>query len=173
MKLELKRVEREEKPILANLMEKYLYEFSQYEHTDVDRLGLYGYDWLDCYWTEENRWAFFVLADGKLAGFVMVNDYPEAPGVKCDYALSEFFIMHNYKRKGVGSWAARMVFDMFRGSWQLKYLPTNVPSQIFWDKVVSEYAGDRAHLGRALPGTEYPDGTLGNVWFFDNSEEKR
>ena len=98
MKLELRRVTADEKPILSNLMEKYLYDFSLYEKTDVSPLGLYGYDWLDCYWTEKNRWAFFITADGKLAGFVMVSDFPELPGEKCDYALAEFFVMNRYKR---------------------------------------------------------------------------
>ena len=171
MKLELRRVTVEEKPILSNLMEKYNYDFSLYEKTDVSALGLYGYDWLDCYWTEKNRWAFFITADGKLAGFVMVSDFPELPGEKCDYAIAEFFVMNKYKRTGVGSWAARTVFDMFRGRWQLKYLPTNVPSKLFWDRVVTEYTGGKATLFEAVPGSEYHDGTPGNIWLFDNSDK--
>ena len=31
-----------------NLLEKYLYEFSQWEKTDVNEEGLYGYEYLDC-----------------------------------------------------------------------------------------------------------------------------
>ena len=68
MNFELVPVKEEEKEILRNLLEKYLYEFSQYELEDVNPLGLYGYSYLDCYWTEEGRWAFFLKADGRLAG---------------------------------------------------------------------------------------------------------
>ncbi|MGN0479267.1 MAG: GNAT family N-acetyltransferase, partial [Hominenteromicrobium sp.] len=75
MKLELVPVLKEEKEILRNLMEKYDYEFSQYDNRDVNTLGLFGYDYFDCYWTEEGRYPFFIKADGKLAGFVMVGNY--------------------------------------------------------------------------------------------------
>ena len=172
MKLELKPVALEEKPILLNLIEKYLYDFSLYEKMDVSPLGLYGYNWLDYYWNDEKRWVYFIMADDKLAGFLMVNDFPEAPGIECDYAMSEFFIMNKYKRSGVGTWAAKTAFDMFRGRWQLKYLPTNIPSKKFWDRVVTEYTNGTGTLMEAVPGTEYADGTPGNIWLFDNSEKK-
>ena len=56
MKLKLVPIQEEEKEILRNLLEKYLYEFSQYDGGTVNALGLYGYSYLDNYWTEENRW---------------------------------------------------------------------------------------------------------------------
>ena len=74
MTLSLDPVSVDEKEILRNLLEKYLYEFSQYDLGDVNALGLYGYAYLDNYWTEDNRWAFFIRVDGRLAGFAMVND---------------------------------------------------------------------------------------------------
>ena len=77
MKLELVPVSVDEKEILRNLMEKYDYEFSQYLDIDVNPLGLYGYNYFDCYWTEDTRHPFFIKADGKLAGFVMVGNYME------------------------------------------------------------------------------------------------
>ena len=39
---------------MMNLLEKYLYEFSQWEETDVKDDGLYGYEYLDCYSEEKN-----------------------------------------------------------------------------------------------------------------------
>lgn len=77
MNVELKRVSIDEKEILRNLLEKYNYEFSQWDKRDVNKLGLYGYDYLDYYWTEERRWAYFIMVEGKLAGFAMVIDLPE------------------------------------------------------------------------------------------------
>ena len=58
MKIEIVPVGINEKEILRNLLEKYDYEFSQYDNRDVNKLGLYGYKYLDNYWTEKNRWAF-------------------------------------------------------------------------------------------------------------------
>ena len=165
MTIEIVPVMAEQKDILRNLLEKYEYEFSQYDDEDVNSLGLYGYDWLDCYWTEENRFAFFIKVQGKLAGFFMVNDYPES-GVKTDYSMAEFFVMHKYRCGGVGSYAAKWAFDRFQGTWQLKRHPKNTASVRFWDRVVNEYTGGEYRLETGYPGTEYGDGTFGEFLFF-------
>lgn len=165
--IELKRVKVEDKEILRNLLEKYDYEFSQWDNRDVNKLGLYGYDYLDCYWTEEKRWAYFIEVDGKLAGFIMVNNYPEA-GEETDYSLAEFFILYKYRRCGIGKFAAIKVFDMFNGKWQLKRHPKNIASVHFWDNVVSEYTKGKYRLVESYPNSEYNDGTLGDIFFFEN-----
>jgi Predicted acetyltransferase len=71
MDIIIEPVKKEEKEILRNLLEKYNYEFSQYNGLDINNLGLYGYDYLDSYWTEENRFPFFIKINNKLAGFIM------------------------------------------------------------------------------------------------------
>jgi len=166
MKFEIVSVKEDEKEILRNLLEKYLYEFSQFELEDVNPLGLYGYSYLDCYWTEDGRWAFFLKADGKLAGFAMVNNYPEAG--KTDYCMSEFFVMHKYRRCGLGKWAAFQLFDRFKGTWQLKRHPKNLPSVAFWDRVVGEYTQGSFHLESMGGKIAYSDGTPGDVFFFSS-----
>ena len=166
MNLELVPVREEEKEILRNLLEKYLYEFSWYDQCEVNALGLYGYSYLDHYWTEENRWAFFLKADGKLAGFAMVNDYPES-GVKTDYCMSEFFVLHPYRRYGLGKQAAFSLFRRFPGTWQLKRHPKNIPSVHFWNKVVAEYTGGDFRLEQGRGEAAYHDGTPGDLLYFD------
>lgn len=42
MDIKLVKVEIDDKEILRNLLEKYDYEFSQWDNRDVNRLGLYG-----------------------------------------------------------------------------------------------------------------------------------
>lgn len=155
-----------EKEILKNLLEKYDYEFSQYDHRDVNALGLYGYDYLDHYWVEEKRWPFFIKVDGKLAGFVMVNDYPEVVR-DTDYTLAEFFVMHKYRRMGVGRRAAYHVFDLFKGKWQLKRHPKNTSSVHFWNTVIADYTHGQYTLITAHPEAAYDDGTLGDVLIFN------
>lgn len=49
MEVEIVEIKEEEKEVLLNLIEKYLYEFSQWEKTDVNVEGNYGYEYLDCY----------------------------------------------------------------------------------------------------------------------------
>ncbi|TCT17228.1 putative acetyltransferase [Natranaerovirga pectinivora] len=168
MNIDIVQVGIEDKEVLRNLLEKYNYEFSQYNNRDVNKLGLYGYDYLDNYWTEKNRWAFFIVVDDHLAGFIMVNDYPEVQEEKTDYTLAEFFIMLKYRRCGIGKYAAYKVFDMFKGRWQLKRHPKNLASVYFWDKVVRDYTKGNYRLVKSYQGTEYEDGTLGDIFFFKN-----
>ena len=166
MNIEIVVAKVEGKEILRNLIEKYNYEFSQYDLRDVNDLGLYGYNYLDCYWYEENRFAFFIKVDGKLAGFVMVNNFPEAD-VPTDYSMSEFFVMYKYRRCGVGKYAAFAVLDMFKGKWQLKRHPNNIASVYFWDKVISEYTNGNYKLIKNYPNTEYENVTPGDIFFFE------
>ena len=170
MEIRLQQVNIEDREILANLLEKYDYEFSQYDNRDVNKLGLYGYQYLDYYWTEENRWAYFIIVDNHLAGFVMINDYPEVPERKTDYCLSEFFVLYKYRRKGVGREAAFRAFDLLHGKWQLKRHPGNIASVYFWDHVISRYTNGNYELIKAYPNHEvdYEDGSPADVFFFEN-----
>ncbi len=166
MAIILRQAKLEDREILANLLEKYSYEFSQYDDTDVNQLGLYGYEYLDYYWTEDHRWAYFIEVDGKLAGFGMVIDLPEVEGTETDFQMAEFFIMHKYRRLGVGRQAAFQIFDKHKGRWQLRRHPKNTASVHFWDSVISEYAKGNYELIESHPKCAYDDGTLGDVFFF-------
>jgi predicted acetyltransferase len=165
MNISIEPVKIEEKEILRNLLEKYNYEFSQYNTVDVNNLGLFGYDYLDNYWTEQNRFPFFIKVDTKLAGFIMVNDYPE---IKLDtnYTLSEFFIMYKYRRHGIGAYAVKYILDKFNGKWQLQFHPKNKISEKFWIKTINEYTQGKYELIENHPDAVYEDGTPGTVLVF-------
>jgi predicted acetyltransferase len=168
MIVELKQVTIDEKEILRNLLEKYDYEFSQWDKRDVNKLGLFGYKYLDYYWTEDKRWAYFILVDDKIAGFAMVIDLPEVDDRETDFQMAEFFVLYKYRQSGVGRQAFYKVLDIHKGKWQLKRHPANIASVHFWDKVINEYTNGRFELIEAYPGTEYDDGTLGDVFFFES-----
>lgn len=169
--IELVEVTVEEKEILKNLLEKYDYEFSQYDHRDVNALGYYGYDYLDYYWTEEGRYPFFIKVDGKLAGFVMVGNYMEV-FKDANYNMAEFFVMYKYRNQGVGTYAANKIFEMFKGVWELKRHPKNTASVKFWDKVIREYTNGKYMEVPNCPEAEYEDGTYGDVFRFSTSIKK-
>ncbi len=92
----------EEKETLRNLFDKYDYEFSQYDLRDVNDAGLYAYEWLDEYFRGGTARAYLMRVDGRLAGFAMVSDHMDAPDHPGELCLSEFFVMHKYRRCGVG-----------------------------------------------------------------------
>lgn len=165
MNVELKPVLSEEKNILDNLLEKYNYEFSQYDGIPFGPDGLFRYWPLDAYWTEEHRAAYFILADGALAGFVLINSHPEAD-CPLDWAVAEFFVAYPYRRKGVGSAAMAQVFQRYKGRWQIKFHTKNLPSVAFWNGIARRYAAGNV---KTLRGTEdYCDGTPSTVLCFEN-----
>ena len=153
MTIELTAVERDEKEILRNLMEKYDYELSQYTDVDVNKLGLYGFDYLDNYWQEgAKRWAYFIKVNDKLAGFAMlVSDYFYLKDRPADYVMSDFFVMYKYRGAGVGRFAANYLFHKHQGVWQLNTIDKNAGSAVFWQKVISGYEGGTAY--EILPNT--------------------
>ncbi|MFT8889619.1 MAG: GNAT family N-acetyltransferase [Ethanoligenens sp.] len=165
MDIELKQVTVDEKKILKNLLEKHNYEFSQWDKRDVNNLGFYGYQYLDYYWTENNRWAYFIFVKGKLAGFAMVIDLPEVDDRDTDFQIAKFSVMYKYRRMGVGKQAFLKVLDNPKGKWQLKRHPANLASVHFWNIVISEYTNGQYELVKAYPRTEYDDRTLADVFF--------
>jgi predicted acetyltransferase len=137
MLMNLVRVTEDKVPVLARLLELYEYEFSGFEHTDVNEDGCFGYPYLKIYFTEPKRFAYFIEVDHKLAGFVMVCDYCY---VSQDDRLfmAEFFVMKKYRQLGVGRQAAQETFFRHKGKWELTVHPNNPISQVFWESVIAQ-----------------------------------
>lgn len=146
--LEVAPAEREDKPLLRNLMELCQYDYSEFNRGDVDRHGLFGYPYLDHYWTEEGRYPFLFRVDGHAAGFALVRRLGEDGGV-ATHSMAEFFILRAYRRRGLGQPAAIRLFERFPGVWRVGQEPENLPAQRFWRGVIGRYAGDFAEVGGA------------------------
>lgn len=134
-----------EKPILHRLMELYLFEFSRYTLDDIGPDGLYGYYYFDRYWTEPTRRPFLIRVGPKLAGFVLVRLEAESlldPKNRANH-IAEFFVLPNYRHKGVGTQAAFLAFDLFRGKWEVAQIPENALAVTFWRHVIAAYTGGR------------------------------
>jgi predicted acetyltransferase len=114
-----------DKPVVSRLLELYSHDFSEFTAADVDDEGLFGYRYLDAYWTEADRHPFLIRVDGHLAGFVFVRS-----GEPHD--MAEFFVMRKFRRSGIGAAVARDVFARFTGEWQVRQVPTNAAAVTFW-----------------------------------------
>lgn len=138
--LTISPVPEEDKSVLQHLMELYTYEFSVFEDLDVNAHGVYGYEYLDHYWTEEWRHPFLIRHENRLAGFILIREMGEKDGVKV-YSMAEFFILLKYRRLGLGRQAAFFAFDRFPGNWHVSEVECNLGAQAFWRKVIGEYTG--------------------------------
>jgi len=139
MIIEVIPVEESQKSVLRQLMELYNHDFSEYTKEDVNEHGLFGYSYLDYYWTQERRHPFFIKVDGCFAGFVLVGTGRRYSNNEKANSIAEFFVMRKYRGMNVGSFAAKHVFDLFNGEWEVRVLNANKPALSFWKKVITEY----------------------------------
>jgi predicted acetyltransferase len=127
----------DDKPTLRNLMYLYLYDMSEFDNEDVARNGLFEYKYLDHYWTDADRHAFFIDVDGNLAGFVLVNR--QTIVVENANTIAEFFVMRKYRRHGIGESVVREIFGRFPGEWEVREIAENSAAQSFWRNVIHKY----------------------------------
>ena len=136
----IQKVEYEQKSILRNLLELYKYDFSEFDpDDDINSNGLYEYKYLDHYWTEDNRYPFFIMVDDKLSGFALVRSVGENDIKQTIYSMAEFFVMKKYRKQRIGQTAAYKLFDKFSGIWKVGQIEANIPSQEFWRKTIERY----------------------------------
>jgi predicted acetyltransferase len=135
MKVEMTLAAYEEKAVLRRLMELYLYDFTEFLPHELNEHGEFGYRYLDHYWAaddRETRLPFLIRADGKLAGFALVRRVGAGP-----WKMAEFFVLRMYRRHGVGSEAARSLFEAHAGAWEVHEVAANTPAQAFWRRIIA------------------------------------
>lgn len=137
MNIQLRTPSRSDRGLLRQLMELYLYDFSEFDGGDLDEHGRYEYGDLDYFWFEPTHAAFLVTVDGKLAGFVLVDDEVKMDGN--ERSMTEFFVMRKYRRKSVGKQVAMQVFRRLPAKWEVCVIQENTPAQAFWRHVIAEY----------------------------------
>lgn len=164
MKIKVIQASLGDRPILQRMMELYQSDFSAYDESDLDSQGTFGYAWLDHYWREQGRCPFIVRVDGKLAGFVLVNQFTYLP--ESEWSIAEFFIMRKYRREGIGKTVALFIFDEFRGVWEVHQLENNQSAQYFWRKAISEYT--QGQYSETLLNSK---SSRGPIQQFDNTKE--
>src|SRR5215469_18360052 len=88
-------VPESQKQIITNLMQLYKYDFSEFAEVgspygEVGPDGRFTYEGLDSYCRKDGWVPLTVEADGRLAGFVLVNRW-SALNRLIDHAVAEFF----------------------------------------------------------------------------------
>jgi predicted acetyltransferase len=126
----------EQEPILANLLELYAHDFSEFRDLEIAADGRFGYPHLPLYWTESNRHAFLVRTHGALAGLVLVQRDSELV-----WDVAEFFVLRGYRRRGIGTEVAHQVWRQFRGLWQVRVMQSNARAHQFWEQAIARFIG--------------------------------
>jgi predicted acetyltransferase len=130
----------EDKALLSNLIELYLYDLSELMKYDAGSDGRFSSTIPLLDQSEESgSQSFLIIASGKPAGFVIVENNSGDSGKTAVHSITEFFVLRKYRRRGVGICAAFQVFDRLPGEWQIRQLGNNTQAIAFWRRVIGEY----------------------------------
>ena len=143
----LKKIESSDKSKFWNIFQKYLYEITNYYDMDMDKLGNYEYKYFDSYFDDSVRTAVFIYDDGALVGFAMINDY-SCLGDRIDYAVAEFTIFPQYRKRRLGMKTIQEIFAQYHGRWEIKYSNMNKAAEALWTKAAKKYDPILSSYGR-------------------------
>lgn len=132
-----------ERPLLERLLQLYLYDFSEFDHDQVDADGRYTYfdaELPDFLSKPEYRF-LLVRVDGQPAGFALIRREAGTGGGSAHHYLYEFFIMRAFRRRGLGREVAFALFDRYPGRWEVGEIAANAPAVAFWRRVIGDYTG--------------------------------
>lgn len=131
-----------ESAVLANLLELYAYDFSEFHDVELGADGRFGYDKLPLYWTEPDRHPFLFRYRGKLAGFALVTKGPDMEDGERVWDMAEFFVLRRYRRRGTGAEATRQILSRLPGRWKIRVMESNKAGREFWARAIEIALGE-------------------------------
>ncbi len=145
MQIELVPAAPEQESVLANLLELYIHDFSEFHHLELADTGRFGYPHLALYWSEADRHPYLVKVDDKLAGLVLVKKGSEMSPGEAVWDMAEFFIVRAYRRLGIGMQVAHQVWGRFPGRWEIRVMQSNRSGLNFWQRAITSFNGEPVH----------------------------
>lgn len=95
------------------------------------------YKYLDSYWNKPNRFPFFIKANEKKVGFVLINDYNLL--IKEGKNIAEFYIKKEFRKNGIGKEASKQIFNLFPEKWEIRQIIENPQAHNYWLKTILEF----------------------------------
>lgn len=121
MKIEIEAIPSSSQHALKTMLVDYLSELG----------GGAEYAYLPLYWSDPERFPYFILADGQVAGFALVRTLDESPR----FEMAEFCVSKSHRRLAVGKAAAQALFAKHQGYWRVTVMPENLAGLQFWRSV--------------------------------------
>jgi predicted acetyltransferase len=145
--LEIVAATRDDIPVLRNLFQFYVYDFSELwageDRGDLEADGRFGdYDLAPFFETPGWRGFLFWLA-GAPVGFGLINDEAHS-GMPLDHSMAEFFVVRKHRRSGLGRVAAERLFRGSPGLWEAAVSRKNLGALAFWRRAAADCAADGA-----------------------------
>ena len=134
--IELHAAQRDELETIENLMQFYMYDFSEWLPLKLGEHGFFNAQPKPGYWRNPATRPFLIKVNGELAGFVTVDDETQVPGA--EYNIGYFFVSRRFRGQGVAKFVVSALLSRFPGQWQIFHLDVNQPAQRFWARVLPD-----------------------------------
>jgi predicted acetyltransferase len=144
-----------EREALANLLQLYYHDFSEFDPDDVDHLGRFEIPDYGRFGSQPGHDAYLLRVAGKLAGFALVDRESPYPEERDRHFIHEFCVLRAYRRRGYGLAMAWSLFDRYPGGWLIEEIGPNKPAQRFWRQAIDRYTGGR-FVERTVPWKRFP-----------------
>ncbi len=131
--------QRDELPIVWNLLQFYYYDMTELLGGHVGPEGRFAPKPIEPYWDDAWRYPLLVRVDEHPAGFALIHRRSRITGDPETWDVAEFFVMRQYRRHGIGTDVALHVFDRFRGRWEVRQFPANLAATHFWRSVIARH----------------------------------
>jgi len=149
--VELERAGGDKRATVENLFQFYVHDFADFwteRRAELEEDGRFGfYPPLAAYWSEPGGEPFLIRADGRIAGFVLINRHSHS-GQPTDFNMGEFFVARHYRREGVGREAALAAIQARPGRWEIAVARRNTGAQAFWRQIAATVAAEIDELDR-------------------------
>ena len=125
-----------EKDFARKLLNDYLTELSGFDDSIVfDDKGVPVYKWYDPYYfTEKERYAFFLIVDKVVAGLCFIRQMNDQ-----EFDVAEFYVCPQFRKDGNALFFAREVVKLFKGKITFSTRLKNIRGVKFWAKFASEF----------------------------------
>lgn len=137
MQIQLVPASAAQRPLIRNLYQFYAYDSSDWDGEDVETDGrFYIHEaHLARYWQEPGWSAQLILADGFIAGFLLIERC-ELPGINAA-EFADLFILRKYRRHGIGrALVAQLMGD--GTPWVLRFYRQDAQAGAFWQAMLAQ-----------------------------------
>lgn len=151
--IELHAAQRDELETIENLLQFYMYDFSEWLPLKLDEHGFFSAQPKPDYWRKPATRPFLIKVDGELAGFATVDDETHIDGA--EHNIGYFFVSRRFRGQGVAKFVVSTLLSRFPGQWQIFHIDANQPARLFWARVMPELTGGE-FTRHQLPVEGYP-----------------
>ncbi|HSW70864.1 MAG TPA: GNAT family N-acetyltransferase [Gammaproteobacteria bacterium] len=127
-----------ESPPFLYLQQFYEFEFSPITLYDTNEMGFYDHQKLRLTWHQHYHAYLFYLSHLPI-GFAVINLASQINYDQNTRDVAEFFVMPNYRNRGVGESMAFKLLDQYPGNWEIRQLFNATKARQFWLKVINNY----------------------------------